>query len=132
MSKTRRERRRAERDQSRGKVKTSGPVWGGWGRVSRREWIALGLILLFGLALRVTYLSEIKNAPAFAYPAYDAAYHDYWARAIDSGDWSPPKFHQDPKIDELPFFRPPGYPYFLAGVYAITGGSYLGARLLQM
>ena len=38
----------------------------------------------------------------------------------------------DPRIHETSFFRPPGYPYFLAGVYLVTGQSYLAARVVQM
>lgn len=38
----------------------------------------------------------------------------------------------DPRIDRVPFVRPPGYPYFLALAYAITGKSYVGARVVQM
>ena len=63
----------------------------GAGHDRRREWIVLGAILLMGFVLRSAYLAEIKNSPAFKYPAYDAAFNDYWAKCLASGDWSPPK-----------------------------------------
>ena len=101
-------------------------------RDGRRVWIVLGAILLMGFVLRSAYLAEIKNSPAFKYPAYDAAFNDYWAKCLASGDWSPPKFYSDPRIRETPFFRPPGYPYFLAGIYVLTDHGYVRARFIQM
>jgi tetratricopeptide (TPR) repeat protein len=100
--------------------------------MGRREWILLGGILLFGLLLRSAYLAEVRNSPAFEYPAFDAAFNDYWARCLVDGEWPAPQFYSNPHIDKTPFFRPPGYPYFLAGIYTLTGKSYLGARVLQM
>ncbi|MDH7482720.1 MAG: tetratricopeptide repeat protein [Armatimonadota bacterium] len=75
---------------------------------------------------------EIVGTPDFASPGLDAGYHDYWARALVSGDWTPPKGFQDPQINSTPFFRPPGYPYFLALVYLITKSSHLWACIFQM
>jgi 4-amino-4-deoxy-L-arabinose transferase-like glycosyltransferase len=118
-------RSRSEKSEARRDSRTVLPF-------TRREWIALACILLFGLVLRSVYLTEIESSPAFRYPAFDAEFHDYWARSLVSGDWSEPQFHDDPRIHETPFFRPPGYPYFLAGVYALTGNSHLAARVVQM
>ncbi len=92
---------------------------------------ALGVILLIGLALRAAYLRELVHTPDFAAPLADAAYHDYWARALVAGDWTPPPDTPDPQIYRGAFARPPGYPYFLAAVYAVSGGSYLAPRLVQ-
>jgi Flp pilus assembly protein TadD/4-amino-4-deoxy-L-arabinose transferase-like glycosyltransferase len=102
------------------------------GRDGRRVWILLGAILLMGFVLRSAHLAEIKSSPAFKYPAYDAAFNDYWATCLASGDWSPPKFYSDPRIRETPFFRPPGYPYFLAGIYVLTDHGSIKARFIQM
>jgi tetratricopeptide (TPR) repeat protein len=99
---------------------------------ARREALVLAGILLAGLALRASYLRELVQAPDFRYPLVDAAYHDYWARALSRGDWSPPKDYPDPEIAHHPYFRPPGYPYFLALVYAASAGSFLMPRLVQM
>lgn len=94
--------------------------------------LLLGAILLLGLVLRLFYLREIAADPTFEYPLRDAGFHDYWARALVSGDWTPPHGQPDPRIPHVPFLRPPGYPYFLAGIYALTGGSHLAARIVQM
>lgn len=94
--------------------------------------VALGAILLTGAVLRGCYFAELADSPELAAPAYDAAFHDHWARALWSGDWSPPRFFADPELRTSPYFRPPGYPHFLAALYALTGGSPLGARALQM
>jgi len=101
-------------------------------RTPRGVRLGLGAILLLGLGLRIAYLAEIRGEPAFAFPAYDAAFHDYWARAIVTGDWSKPEHFSDPEIRSAPYFRPPAYPFALAAVYAILGESYLAPRVAQM
>jgi tetratricopeptide (TPR) repeat protein len=77
-------------------------------------------------------LHEIIDAPDFSSPAVDAGFHDYWARGLVSGDWTPPDGYSDPKIQTNPYLRPPGYPYFLAFLYFLSGSSYLVSRLFQM
>lgn len=102
---------------------------------TKLTWITLGGILLLGLALRVSYLREIVNNPDFSRPQIDAAYHDYWARGIATGDWAVPENlsnWEDPGIRSNPYLRPPGYPFFLAGIYTLTGGNYLAMRIVQM
>src|SRR5262245_13957330 len=94
--------------------------------------VPLAAILLVGPVLRAPYLRRIVHLPDFQSPLADPAFHDYWARGLWSGEWAPPVGESDPRIRETPFQRPPGYPYFLAGVYALTGGSYTGARVVQM
>jgi tetratricopeptide (TPR) repeat protein len=97
--------------------------------------MALAGIVLLGLALRVSYLREIVHAPDFSLPQVDAGFYDYWARGLVTGDWTVPKnlsHFPDPEVQTNPYFRPPGYPFFLALVYSVTGGSYLAARGVQM
>ncbi|MFN8178616.1 MAG: tetratricopeptide repeat protein [bacterium] len=94
--------------------------------------LALAVILLTGGLLRVGYLHEIARAPDFSAPLADAGFHDYWARALLDGHWTPPAGELDPRIRETPFQRPPGYPYFLAALYALSKGSYFGVRVGQM
>jgi len=108
--------------------KPPGPARVPW----RREWAVVGLILLAGALLRGVYLVEIVHEPEFAHPFMDPQYNDYWARAMVSGDWTPPEGYPDPLIRTTPHGRPPGYPYFLAFVYALSGSSYLAPRLAQM
>jgi Flp pilus assembly protein TadD len=98
----------------------------------RRDWLILGAILLCGLLLRAAYLRELIHTPDFTVPRGDMAFHDYWARAIATGDWTPPPGAEDPRIREAPFLRPPGYPWFLAGVYHVFGLSHTAPRVVQM
>ena len=96
------------------------------------EILILIAILLVGALIRGLYLAEMARAPDFAYPGVDAAYHQYWARSLSTGDWSGYAPFADPHIQSTPFFRPPGYPYFLALIYKLTHGSDLAARIVQM
>lgn len=96
-----------------------------------RVWLGLAGILAIGLLLRVGYLTEFRTHPDFTVPQVDADFHDYWARGLAFSDWTLRGFHPDPEIRATPYFRPPGYPYFLAALYRMTGPSYLGPRLLQ-
>jgi len=100
--------------------------------VSPRDRWLLGAALLFALAMRATYLVEIWQAPDFDRPQFESQYHDYWARALISGDWEPPSGVTDPDIPHRAYFRPPGYPYFLASTYWIGSSGYLWPRLIQM
>ncbi len=89
-------------------------------------------ILLVGAAVRAAYLLELSGSPEVHAPVLDAAFHDFWAKALLSGDWTPPEEFADPQIHTSPYFRPPGYPYALALLYAVTGGQPLLVRALQM
>ncbi len=97
-----------------------------------RDWLILLAILAVGVILRISYLRELELAPDFAHPLADAAFHDYWARALVTGDWTPPDGSPDPMLATTPYLRPPGYPFFLALLYFIAGPSYVGVRILQM
>ena len=98
----------------------------------RRDWLVLGAILLAGLGLRAAYVGELVGKPDFDAPLADAQYNDYWARGLATGDWTPPAGVPDPGIQSTPYFRPPGYPYFLAAVYYVFGTGYLVPRVVQM
>lgn len=91
----------------------------------------LWVLLAAAAALRLIYFREIRPRADFAHPGLDAGYHDYWARGLAFGQWTPPHNQPDPQIRALPYFRPPGYPYFLAFMYRLTGGSASPARLAQ-
>lgn len=97
-----------------------------------RWWIpALTLTLLVGVGLRAAYLTELRRDPFFLSPALDAELHDYWARGIAFGEWSVPPDRTDPKIRTTPYFRPPGYPFVLAAIYRLSGGTPSAARTVQ-
>lgn len=102
-----------------------------WMTGRRAGWF-VAAILAGGALLRLLYLRETAGQPDFAFPGADAGFHDYWARALATGNWQPPPGTADPRIGATAFFRPPGYPYFLSLVYRLTGGLYGAARLIQM
>lgn len=93
---------------------------------------ALGLILLTAAGVRVAWLQHLRQAPDFTAPVLDPQLNDYWARALVTGDWTPPPGANDPLIRTTPYGRPPGYPWFLAGVYRLFGLHPLAPRLTQM
>ncbi len=101
-------------------------------REKRWVLVALLVILALGGALRGLYLAEFSHTPDFRVPFADADFHNYWARALAFGNWTPPPYEVDPHIREIPYFRPPGYAYFLAAVYKLTGPDYFGPRVVQM
>lgn len=89
-----------------------------WLKSRKYDVLAVG-----GLALivRIIYVSQLAATPFFDSPIVDAEYHDAWAREILSQGIG----------HEGVFFRAPLYPYFLALIYSLSGGSYLAARLAQ-
>ena len=91
-------------------------------------------LFLFALGIRWIYLQELSLLPDFSMPAVDAAYHDYWAWGLNTGTWGAPGgqiVSESPEIATHPFFRPPGYPYALAGIYAVFGHSFTAVRWVQ-
>lgn len=97
-----------------------------------RERLILLAILAIGLALRAIYLFELPKSPDFRYPLLDHMYHDYWARLIAFGDTDLPVGAADPLLDSNPYLRPPGYPFFLAGIYKLFGTNPYIPRIIQM
>jgi len=98
----------------------------------RRAQLALFAALLVGLALRLAYLAMNAGGPDFDSPVLDPQLNDYWARALVTGDWTPPPHADDPEIRSAPYGRPPGYPYLLGAVYWLCNGSYLAPRIAQL
>lgn len=93
--------------------------------------LGLVLALVFGLLMRVGYLAERSAQPDFEQPVVDAGYHDYWARTQAGLPAQLPEGKPDPQLDQHPCLRPPLYPWFLGGVYSLSGGSYLAPRVVQ-
>lgn len=83
-------------------------------------WMAA--VLALAALVRAAYWRELSNQPGSEQLISDAAYHDYCARPG-------PK---DPAIASAPYFRPPGYTYFLAAIYRIFGAGPRAARAAQM
>lgn len=85
--------------------------------------LVIALILYFAsFGVRLIYLSEIRSMPTFESPVMDERYHLEMARQINSPEGLPKE----------PFFRAPLYPYFLAMIYRITGGSLFWCRFIQI
>ncbi|MCP4219395.1 MAG: tetratricopeptide repeat protein [bacterium] len=98
---------------------------------TRTVYAVLIVILLLGAGLRVLYLNELTTRPDFKYPIIDADFHDYWARGIAFDQWAPAPDKIDPGVRTSPYFRPPGYPYFLALLYKLFGPGYVWPRIIQ-
>jgi tetratricopeptide (TPR) repeat protein len=101
------------------------------GQVARSGLILL-VILAAAVIVRALYLGEISAHPDYVAPGVDAGFHQYWATALVTGDWTPPSGADGPRPNEAPFVRPPGYPYFLAGIYALFGANAFAPRVVQM
>ncbi|HIF40654.1 MAG TPA: tetratricopeptide repeat protein [Planctomycetes bacterium] len=96
----------------------------------------LALVLLVAALLRVSYFFERDASMDLRQPTVDAGFHDDWARSLAFGsegasDWRPTHY-ADPHFDSSPYLRPPGFPYLLAGIYRMSGGSHLAAVAVQM
>lgn len=96
-----------------------------------RPWVVLSWIIIIGAILRIIYLWVLIDAPDFIALRQDLDVQDYQARAMLSGDWKVREGVPDPHIPTTPYYRPPGYPYFLAVIYWISDGSYLAPRLIH-
>lgn len=110
-----------QRDASKQQRQSPSPYWRG-----------LVLIILVGALLRALYLAELVDSPYFSHPTADAAFHDYWARGLATGNWEVRAGNPTPRLDLLPYLRPPGYSYFLALIYSIAGPGDLAPRIVQM
>ncbi|MDH3892151.1 MAG: tetratricopeptide repeat protein [candidate division Zixibacteria bacterium] len=85
----------------------------------RHRW----LLIIAGLAFlaRLVYLFELSLQPGFTAPMIDEKWHWEWAQGILSKSfWG-----------EGAYFRAPLYPYLLAFLHFITGGSIFFSKLLQ-
>jgi len=90
--------------------------------VSRREILFVGIVFVTALLIRTVYfLINKNNNPLFFHPILDQAFHDEWARDILDGNfWG-----------QEVFFRAPLYPYVLAFLYKLSGGSIAFAIYVQ-
>lgn len=78
-------------------------------------------ILALALVVRVVYVLQSRASPLFDDPQMDALYHVEWAQSLARGqDYQPG-----------PFFRAPGYPWFLAAILRIFGDGLLAPRIVQ-
>lgn len=95
-----------------------------------RKHQALLWILLLGAVSRFLYFQEVFQD--HYYPVQDAEYHHYWAKGIADDDWGLPPGYNDPMIQETPYFRAPGYAFFVSVLYRIAGTDFRWPVALQM
>jgi len=105
-----------------------------WGRGRSRSFLVLALLV--AALLRLPYFFERGASADLRHPTVDAGFHDDWARSLAFGsdrasEWRASHL-SDPQFGSAPYLRPPGFPYLLAGVYSLTGGSHLAAVAAQM
>ncbi|MDF1837311.1 MAG: glycosyltransferase family 39 protein, partial [Planctomycetota bacterium] len=87
---------------------------------SRERW-GLVILLLLAFAFRLINVLAMRDNPRFDAPVMDGLYHLDWARALMAGE----------SFQEGAFFRAPLYPWFMAAVLKVTGGSLLALRVVQ-
>jgi tetratricopeptide (TPR) repeat protein len=93
----------------------------------RTSWYLKGrradlLVVLVALAVRVVVLVTGSDSPTFAWPVVDASTYDQAARTLAGGDG----------LDWRFFWQPFLYPASLAGIYLVSGGSILVAKIVQL
>ena len=80
------------------------------------------LIFTFAALLRLIYLLEIKQTPAFYLLMGDGEIFDQWAQEIARGNW----------LGNEIFFQAPLYSYFLGAVYTFFGRDLFLVRVIQI
>jgi 4-amino-4-deoxy-L-arabinose transferase-like glycosyltransferase len=78
-----------------------------------RSW--LYAVFAVALALRLAFIAA---TPGYSPVVHDDRYYDALACSISKTGVYPP-FRRQPLQESA--YRPPGYPYFLAGIYSLTG-----------
>ena len=79
------------------------------------------VVFLIALGVRGIYLVDTADYPAFAVPVVDALEYDHHARELASGG----------DLGQQFFWQPFLYPFLLSGIYAVNGGSVVGAKVVQ-
>jgi Tfp pilus assembly protein PilF len=94
--------------------------------------VGLIVALLVGAVVRAAQLWWASaHVPDFAAPMLDAGFHHYWASLIVDATTQVPAWMDDPEVATTPYYRPPGYVWALAAVYALSGGSIVAAKVVQ-
>lgn len=87
-----------------------------------RGWLILAIFIL-SLGIRLSYLSEERSSPFFSVRGTDAVIYHSRAQGLLMGTWPGHAAFE---------LRPPRYPVFLAGVYAVFGSNIETVKLFQM
>ena len=92
------------------------------------RWRYALIIFVVALGYRGLYLFEASRQVGFDAVYMDEEYHVTWARGVAFAEWPPPY----DQLRDIPFFRAPLYPYFLAGLFALGVDNLLVVRVLQL
>ncbi len=87
----------------------------------RKFWAYVALVALVALVVRLIYIHETRDVPFVAHLVGDAAGYFAWAERIAAGDW----------IGSEAFYQAPLYPYVLAVVRRVFGGTVATVRIVQ-
>jgi len=98
----------------------------------RLEATLLAVILLLAVGLRAAYFMEVHSSPARAQPLSDAAFNHSWAQSVAARHPASGHMANGHPFREMPYFKAPGYPFFLIVVYTLFEPSPAVARMLQM
>jgi len=90
--------------------------------MTKNNWLALAALLAAALALRLVYLSEVRDHPLFRTVMGDPAVYFAQARDIAQGKLVP---------DHAYFHSSPFYPFFLALVAKLGGSGFHVIRVVQ-
>lgn len=89
----------------------------------RRDAVVAGAIFLVALALRLLHFREVVlHDPYYGLPTVDDVQYDAWARRFAAGDGF---------VDGV-LYLGPGYPLFMAAVYALFGPSLAAVKAVQV
>ena len=89
------------------------------------------LALVIGTVIRAAYFREVTHTPQYTAPVLDAGFHHAWAMAWSSGQWADRNDQHVASIPQEAYFRPPGYAFYLSGVYRLFGTGGLAPRAVQ-
>jgi Tfp pilus assembly protein PilF len=89
-------------------------------KISSKAFLPIIIIAVVAFSARFIHLETIKDNPFFNHPIMDEQYHDDWAQEIAEGEL----------MERTPFYRAPGYLFFLGSIYAIFGQGYYLPRLI--
>jgi 4-amino-4-deoxy-L-arabinose transferase-like glycosyltransferase len=101
-------------------------------------------VAAIAFAIRLLYLAGAAQSPLYLHPTLDARINDAEAWELASGGGgaataaaaatraaAPASMALEPDPARRPYFRPPGYAYFLAAVYAVAGHDLHAAHVAQ-
>ncbi|MCK4547474.1 MAG: glycosyltransferase family 39 protein, partial [Candidatus Eisenbacteria sp.] len=87
-----------------------------------RAWVWFLLLLVAAAGIRFAYLADVSDAPDIMNPILDSNWNRTQALRIAGGECLP----------DGPFWRPPGYQYFLAPLFMTARGDPLLSRIVQI